>query len=50
MYVRQKMNKKVNENKQITEKKKEKKRFTSKISIKGVIQSAPFKGIKYNHY
>ena len=41
------MNKKANENKQITEEKKEKKRFASKITNKGVIQSAPFTGIKY---
>ena len=45
------MNKKVNENKQIPEKKKtEKKRFANKISNKGVIQSAPFTAIKYNHH
>ena len=44
------MNKKVNENKQITEEKTEKKRFASKISNKGVIQSAPFTAIKYNHH
>ena len=40
------MNKKVNENKQIPEKKTEKKRLANKISNKGVIQSAPFTVIK----
>jgi len=43
------MNKKANENKQVTEREK-KKRFASKISNKGVTQSAPFTGIKYNHH
>ena len=39
------MNKKANKNKQMKEKKEREKQFTSKISNKGVAQSAPFIGI-----